>query len=62
MAENIHGMPFQGDAKTILSTRIGVFDLFDGFFRNINKHEDGGTSECNYMKLLSCEFLLASFD
>ena len=56
MAENIHGMPFQGDAKTILSIRIGFFDLFDGFCRNKNMHEDDGATECNYTKAAVVRF------
>jgi len=55
-------MPSQGDAKTILSIRIVFSDLFDGFCRNKNMHEDDGATKCNYTKLLSCEFLLAAFD
>ena len=43
-------MPFQGDAKTILSIKTRFFDLVDGFFMNKSMHEDGGDTVCNYTK------------
>jgi hypothetical protein len=56
-------MPFQGDAKTILSITTRVFDLVDGFFMDGEAYtKTVALLSVITRKLLSCDFLLLSFD